>query len=675
MSGSRAMDMTKKQIADFCEDVYNDDSASTKQVTDRLGATIKRHLKKLGVHSERQRVGQHSEVHYSFTKIKKDLTGDARTNAEVTEAHRVSDILRQWKDAVLSLNLPHHLIEKNLERAANSLEEYIPDFRKQMNAGLPITKLRANWKIMFKNERRGANRAAVIKSLADIRFEHHAFYLIQPVYVWARKIGTSKDKANRDRKVMNQIKVNPEFAINTAAKLIDKSLENKDKANKFDLAVALAIATGRRRTEIFKTAKFSVTATTPANHLIFNGQLKTHDRELFNDRKPYVIPCLIDREKVIEALKLLRKIQKKDLVSYLDQRGNEVSFGVLEKPYNDKYHNSAVNSYYVHGANDRIRHLFSTPLIEFRHTRDMYSEIGYDKFKNDGEGRSAYRTRVYGHAEGASEVSRAYEKFEITTDIEKASFINKSEKRTSSSANKPVVDKLTELTPKIEAYKRNPNAIRVHQWLIAQLELGLPVDTISASYIRKNIMLPDVQQLNLNGIKSYMGEKYINWDETKLLAQEEAEQEESSDEIETEIDMIECDDQDQEPEQTEPAEEKPAAKQPKAKSKHKPVFSAPKQQEDGTWLVHFVLDDVEHEVEVLQASNMREAGELGWQQWQEQQANKPRKMPKPVTRKNGSWWIASIIYKGNILAEEMCQGKESEAIAAVTAQYKEKYGN
>ena len=68
------------EIADFCESVYLDKSLKPKQITDRIGAMIKRHLKddSIGISAKRVRVGQHSEVHYSFTNISDKLVGEDR---------------------------------------------------------------------------------------------------------------------------------------------------------------------------------------------------------------------------------------------------------------------------------------------------------------------------------------------------------------------------------------------------------------------------------------------------------------------------------------------------------------------------------------------------------------------------------------------------------------------
>ncbi|MBD1559526.1 hypothetical protein HC752_21520 [Vibrio sp. S9_S30] len=649
----REKDTTKKEIADFCETVYRDESLSPKQITDRLGSMIKRHLKNssVGIKSDRVRVGQHSEVHYQLTNISDKLKGDAKKRAEVKEAHRISNKLREWKDAIMALDMPHHLIEKHLEKATKNLEEYIPDFAKLMNPQMDISTLRDNWKIIYKNERRGKNRAAVVKALQDIRIEHHAYYLIQPIYVWVRKIGTSMDRDKRDSNVMNQVQVNPEFAISTAEKLLSTSLEVKE-ANKFDLALGLAIATGRRRTEIFKTAVFDVIDTTPDNHVMFSGQLKTHDRELFDDVKPYAIPCLIDRDLVMQGLALLRKIQKDDHVTYLDQRGNEVTHGVLELPLSDQYHTNAVGRFYSHSANQRIRAIFDNPRIEFRHSRDMYSEIGYEKFKNKGEGRSAYRTRVYGHAKGQSETGRSYEKFEITTEVEKASFMVAGEEKVSASQNQPVVDALTKMTPKIEAWKRSPNAIRIHSWLIEQLSQGLPVDNITAHFIRKHIMLPDVQQLNLRSIQTYLSDKWINWEEIKGLVTDKPIQDDIDNDIDNEIDMIESVDDD---DQDEPEEE---VKKPTEPAPLKPKMKGHK-DDDGAWLVDVEIKDESWQINVgKEPKNVMEAFRLAWNEF-EFRRTLPENPPAPLVTKDAGMWHSRIMIKGQAICEVWTPSKKA----------------
>ncbi len=50
-------DMTKKEIADYCRETYQDDSLTKKQVTDRLRNFINRHLQRIGVVKQTHKAG------------------------------------------------------------------------------------------------------------------------------------------------------------------------------------------------------------------------------------------------------------------------------------------------------------------------------------------------------------------------------------------------------------------------------------------------------------------------------------------------------------------------------------------------------------------------------------------------------------------------------------------
>ncbi|EIY4766792.1 hypothetical protein MM188_003174 [Vibrio cholerae] len=539
-------------------------------MTERIRSFIVKKLKdSLDLKIERVRVGQHFEYHYSINNIDPKLSEDERREEIVRRAHTISRNLREWKDAIIALNLTNHLLDRNLAQASKNLSEFIPEFDQLMAPSMDAATLRDNWKILYKNERRTKQRKAVLAALQDIRYEHHAYYIIQPIYVWARKMGTSNDEVNRTSRVKNQIKINPDYALKVAHDLLKKNIEAKpEDADKYELAIGLAIATGRRRTEIFKTAHFDRMSNTPEGHVIFSGQLKTKDRGLFNDVKPYPIPCLVDVDLVMDGMKRLRSIQKDDRVRYLDARGNNANFGVLEIDQNDQYHNQAVKGYYSHTANDRIRILFDAPLMEFRYTRDMYSEIGYDRFKHDGEGRSAYRSRVYGHAEGKGDTQRAYEKFELSRAVERADIVNVNQQQAAKGENREIVKKLKALTPKIrEEWKRSPNGILIHEWLTEQLDTGLKASDVSATFIKRHF-LPSGKVLNIRTINEYLN-TWANWDELKQLAIEpeeldDVESDVSDEELDDEIDGLETqDDEDSEDNEIEaeqeaqPVQEKP----------------------------------------------------------------------------------------------------------------------
>lgn len=520
MSGSSLLLNEKKEIADYCEDVYSSD-LEKKQITDRVGAMVKRKLGHLGLKMTRQKVGTNYAYHIDVIGAKKPKnTGkkaDSDDNDEIksirgVSVHAISTILKEICDAILSLNFKHHNIERNIDKACRNLESFIPDIREHLDSELSLDTLRTRLKMLYKNE----TREAVKAELRSVQIEHHAYYPFHTAYVWSRKKSTRSDKKNLDSKLQRQIKVNGDFAVSVAEKLIDDAIAAKATASYSDLAVGLAIATGRRRTEIMKTGQFKIGKTTPDGHVTFSGQLKTKDRALFDDVRPYDIPCLVDRDKVIEGFKLLRKLQKEHDVDYIDARGNEVNNApVLKGSVDDTYHNEAVSQYYKSTLNKRAKLIFICPELEFRHCRSMYSEISYPLFKNDGEARSIYRTRVYGHAPASKPGGGAqahYETFEIDNSVDRVEVTKVGEEKPQGQ-NTGFLQYLERYDVDIQEYRRAPAALKIHNWLKEQVQKGLQPDDVTPGYIRKHC-IADGKSIFLGTIKNYL--KRINFDDSVI---------------------------------------------------------------------------------------------------------------------------------------------------------------
>lgn len=612
-------DMTKKEIADYCRDIYLDESLTKKQVTDRLRLFINRHLQRLGVMKKTNTAGGLVEDDYS-------LMGDQGI-------HGVSANLRQWIDAIMALEMKHHMIDKHIQKAARDLAEFIPDLSSHLNAELPIKVLRDRLTVLRKNEKRGVVR----KILSTIRIEHHAYYLLQPVYEWSRKVATANDSQNLAKKVAAQIKINPDFAVAEAERLVKEGIEKQTQEVKYSLALGLAIATGRRRSEIFKTGKFWTTETTPDGYVMFSGQLKTHDRHLFDDVKPYPIPTLISPQLVVDGLKVLRKLQLADFMRYQDVTGAIIE-GVspLDEGKDDLYHNRAVSYYYNSGAQQIIRKVFDNPDLEWRHSRDMYSAIGYQKFKRPGEAESVYRTRVYGHAAagGSGDSQKHYEKFELDTSVKKAEFLSGSApKRTG--ANRQLVAALTAKDAQIERYLRSPNMAIIHAWLKEQLDLGLSPDRLTASYIRRYCLI-DGKGLNLQTCKAYL-EEQIDW--PKLVAENPAEPLPDDDSNEDDVEEIEA---------------------PIAAVKPRLIAVA---EGDG-WRVTITLGEQQvHSSHHL--GGKIDAMKRAWAAWEEEQ-----QPPKPRINKEGGGWRVRLEKDGVVVLDTWQKGTQAQAIDAAMYEWK-----
>ncbi len=162
---------------------------------------------------------------------------------------------------------------------------------------------------------------------------------------------------------------------------------------------------------------------------------------------------------MIDGLKVLRRLQRTDLMRYQDVTG-AVLDGVspLDGGKDDLYHNRAVGAYYAHSATrssarSSITHTSSGAIVGTCIQRSAISS-------SSGQGRlSRSIAHGYGHAtagSGSGDSQKHYEKFELDTSIEKAAFLSGSGPK-QTGANRQLVAALTAKDAQIEQYLRAPN--------------------------------------------------------------------------------------------------------------------------------------------------------------------------------------------------------------------------
>jgi hypothetical protein len=126
------------------------------------------------------------------------------------------------------------------------------------------------------------------------QYEHLALrYLNFTEEEWIRVMGDTQERFQR-RLEEQQLLEQPDALVQQAEALLHGE-------QWYELALGLAIATGRRSTEILKTAKFY--PKTPFS-LLFEGQLKKRDLLM----KPYEIPTLVSADLVLSAWRRLRTL-------------------------------------------------------------------------------------------------------------------------------------------------------------------------------------------------------------------------------------------------------------------------------------------------------------------------------------------------------------------------------
>lgn len=444
---------------------------SSKYITDRCNTIAKDEHERLNI------------------EVDKD-TGELLTDP-VCSYRYYSQLMEDYRNGVKALDYKHHSIEFHVKAFIRKYKAKVTGLAEQLDPSLPIQKLRDNLILL----RAGSITGSDFRSdLLSLKIEHHSFYMFEPKGVikdWIR----GNDKESLSKKLHNQILVNPNYVKKLASDLL-----TKDEPTDSDLCIGLALATGRRLTEIMKTAKF-----TKVNDktLLFSGQLKTKNRHLFEEIKPYQVPSMINADIVLKALKVLRKATGKDPLKFKNVVGEEVNCTVEGGDTRDYYHNRGVQKKYESTMNRNIRSILRNGHFSLKDCRALYTEVTYEDHSKNGEARSAYRHRVLGHS--LIETQLHYEAFQIDESVESVKLCEPEKDETIADQQAALVEYLAKADDPVKAYARAPKIAIMHEWLKAEVSNGLLLEKITPSYIRRCCLF-DGKQLNLNTIKKYVSD-------------------------------------------------------------------------------------------------------------------------------------------------------------------------
>jgi Telomere resolvase len=200
------------------------------------------------------------------------------------------------------------------------------------------------------------------------QYEHLALrYLNFTEEEWIRVMGDTQERFQR-RLEEQQLLEQPDALVQQAEALLHGE-------SWYELALGLAIATGRRSTEILKTAKFY--PKTPFS-LLFEGQLKKRDLLM----KPYEIPTLVSADLVLSAWRRLRTL---------------VDCSALELDEVNNRYGSVVRAL----ANERLRGLIplrsSKEFVTTHLNRCIYGRLCVFYFGPTHVPDITYMATIYGH--------------------------------------------------------------------------------------------------------------------------------------------------------------------------------------------------------------------------------------------------------------------------------------
>lgn len=127
---------------------------------------------------------------------------------------------------------------------------------------------------------------------------------------------------NNEYKASIEHRTNNAILIKNGQQLIDLAVEYISTYDYKKITIGLAILTGRRTSEILKTASFKVIDNA---HIQFTGQLKQ------NNSKAYTIPVLCDSGKIVEALDNLRIIKAYDTIKSVNSKESSLLNQMVKK--------------------------------------------------------------------------------------------------------------------------------------------------------------------------------------------------------------------------------------------------------------------------------------------------------------------------------------------------------
>jgi hypothetical protein len=245
------------------------------------------------------------------------------------------------------------------------------------------------------------NAIKELKSLAG----HPVLSLLGLTERLARVVKRGQEKAQTARHTTAVRRI----SINYYLAWMDRVLSNYTKHDWKNLAIALALATGRRPIELFVMGKFSKPE---ANTLLFSGQAKTK----MSDSKPYRIPLLYDPEVVQAALKRMRS----DAAIPKDATHDDVN-RLTAKPLSDRmagvFENQAVEFYALRAAYGRlcVQRLYSSAAGTEEHF--LASILGHSA--DDRATVQHYKTIVFDEEMTLNESAKQWEKI-VKEEAEKA---------------------------------------------------------------------------------------------------------------------------------------------------------------------------------------------------------------------------------------------------------------
>lgn len=423
-------------------------------------------------------------------------------------ASRIASVLIKYRRALKSLGAINTNFERTLKRAKLQLTKagIAPDIIKGLSSKINITTLEERLALLKRSYPVGekSGRGMLVrKALSGIAMYHPSYYRMGGAVSYVKSITNEKQKTRLKEKHDEKIRVNPTFLLNKARDVLDNP-----KSGWASLTVALCTVTGRRPTEIMKTAKLWLDEQTPEHYIRFSGVLKSRDRKLDDDFGEWDIPVFHDPVVIIKSLrKVRRELKKKEkrddeaggkgnywtggYLRYVNENGEKVIASIFDKKLmNDVDHNMAVNGQYNGVLNDELRRWFESGDIEIKSLRAIYTKMVWEREKEtSSETYESMSTRILCYGKSSiSEAVKHYAAIELSDKVDKIELTQGKGKDYGN--NEELIEVLNKADDIITKKSlRAPKLTTIHHWAKNRASRGLPTNALTATYIRKNCLI------------------------------------------------------------------------------------------------------------------------------------------------------------------------------------------
>lgn len=433
------------------------------------------------------------------------FNGDSEVLKGELSASRVAQILISYKKAIRSLGAIHPNYKESLINARDLLKKYgaEPEEYNGLKPTLKIETITDRLVIISKkyNDNPALSNAALIKGLVNSIDIYHPFY-----YALAAPISCTKAISNSKNQTALKEKHDEKRKVN-AKKLYTKALEVLKTPSDFewvDMVLALCSLTGRRPTEIMKTASFSLCKTNK-KYLTFSGVLKARDRRLDDDFGFFDIPVLCDPKIIIKSLQLMRSRLGKEekrkasgggsgywtggLLEFVSDKGIKVKTSIFDKKYTkDLSHNEAVANQYNGMLNTKLRKWVDFDFFSVHDLRAIYTKAVFEKEKeSSAETYESMTTRILCYSKKSiAKAVNHYAAIEIDNSIDGFVVRLESKDKAQVKENNNLLEKLAKYDLSIEEKAVKAKKLTaIHAWARKQCEKGVKENDLTIGYIRK----------------------------------------------------------------------------------------------------------------------------------------------------------------------------------------------